>query len=242
MLIKDILAATGHRPWPVPAGNFSWYQEWNRLLFFHFRVDAALIQSLIPAGLQIDTFDGSAWVSLVPFTMNRIRLRVITSFPPVSDFHEVNLRTYVTDGKHAGVYFFSLEASRWLPAWLARSISGMPYETAGITRSFGDINRYQVSNTRKSTFASVGYRPGAVIAHKTALQLWLTERYCVYLNKNNRWHRFQVHHTAWPLMELDLQEVQLEYRVGPQLITEKDVVSAQYSPGVQVLAWGRETL
>jgi len=242
MHIRDLLQATDHRPWPLPSGNFSWYQEWNRLLFLHFRVDESVIRPLIPPRLQVDTFDGSAWVSLVPFTMNRIRPRLLPPFPPVSDFEEVNLRTYVTDGEKPGIYFFSLEASRWLPTLLAGGISGMPYEQAQIHRSFTDIPQYAIRNSHKNTFASIRYRPGNTITEKTALQLWLTERYSVYLDKNHKQYRFQVHHIAWPLAELTLEEISLQYRVGQQLITEKDIVSAQYSPGVQVLAWARELL
>jgi len=242
MHIRNILQATDHRPWPLPRGNFSWYQEWNQLLFFHFRIDASIIQPLLPKGLLTDIYDGFAWVSLVPFTMNRIRPRLLPAFSPVSDFDEVNLRTYVTDGKKSGIYFFSLEASRWLPALLAGGISGMPYEQAHIYRAFNDAPQYHIRNKRKHTFASIHYRPGKAITKKTGLQLWLTERYCVYLDKHEIVYRFQVHHIAWPLAEVTLQNISLQYRIGQQLITEKDIVSAQYSPGVQVVAWGRECL
>lgn len=242
MNIKDILHTTAHRPWPLPEGTYTWHQEWNQLIFLHFRIDAAIIKPLIPQGLQADIFDGSAWVSVVPFSMQRIRPRLLPAWGPVSDFYEVNLRTYVTDGKKGGVYFFSLEASRFLPVLLAGGISGMPYEQAAIQRSFGQQDGYKIKNRNKQTFASISYKPGLPIVQKTEQELWLTERYAVYLDKKGRLYRYNVHHLPWPLAALDIQDISLEYRVGRQLITEKDIVSAQYSPGVQVLAWNREQL
>lgn len=242
MTIKDILATVAHRPWPLPQGMYKYYQEWNELLFLHFRVEENIIRTLLPPGIQPDLFDHSAWVSLVPFTMNRIRPRMAPSWKPLSDFHEVNLRTYVTDGRQSGIYFFSLEAARWLPATLANRISGMPYEPATINRSFGDIHRYAISNPRKDTTANILYKPGVDITGKTPLERWLTERYCVYLDLAEHLYRYQVHHISWPLQTVTLQEAHIRYRVGTQLLTEKDIASAQYSPGVQVLAWGRERL
>ncbi len=242
MSIQKILQATAHRPWPLPKGNWSWYQEWNRLVFIHFRIDASIIAPLLPKGLQADIFDGTAWVSLVPFTMNRIRPRLLPSFPPVSDFSEVNLRTYVTDGQKSGVYFFSIEAANLLSVLLAGSISGMPYEQAHVWRSYGNDNPYTVRNKRNDTALSLTYRPGSPLMHKTPQDLWLTERYAVYLDKNDRLYRYEVHHLPWPLYTPEIQELQLSYRIGQLVVTEKDVAGVQYSPGVQVLAWRREML
>src|SRR5262245_25172388 len=144
MTVKEILQQTTHRPWPLPAGSFAWYQEWNRLIFLHFRIDVQTIAPLLPKGLQPDLFDGSAWVSLVPFSMEHIRQRLLPAVDFISNFNEINLRTYDTDGQKAGVYFFSIEADKWLSTLMAGSISGMPYEQASLQRSYNDEHSFEV--------------------------------------------------------------------------------------------------
>lgn len=101
MTISDILDTTGHRPWPLPEGNWSYYQEWNNAVFLHWRVDNDAIRKMVPADLELELFDRSAWVSLVAFTMEKIRPRILPAVGLVSNFHEINIRTYVRSGKVA---------------------------------------------------------------------------------------------------------------------------------------------
>src|SRR5687767_12970603 len=100
------LAETAHRPYPVPNSKWVMLQSWHDLLFAHWSFDVAAIRSAVPAQLPIDTFEGKAWVGAVPFRIQGLRARGMPTFAPVSNFPELNLRTYVTiDGK-PGVYFF----------------------------------------------------------------------------------------------------------------------------------------
>src|SRR3981081_847179 len=93
-------------------------QEWSDLLFLHWRVPAASLRRRVPKRLQIDERDGSAWVSMTPFTLRRGRLR---GLPPLPDFHELNFRTYVTlPGNGPGIWFFSLDAASFLAVAAAR--------------------------------------------------------------------------------------------------------------------------
>ncbi len=125
----DVLSITDHRPWPLPAGNWSMTQHWNDLLFAHWPVPAAEIAYLMPPGLQVDTFDGWAWVGVVPFWMDRIRLRGLPSVPGASRFPELNLRTYVRSQstRVPGVYFFSLDAANPVAVTIARLRFHLPY-------------------------------------------------------------------------------------------------------------------
>src|ERR1700733_5532268 len=93
---NQIIQDLAHRPWDLPLGKWAYYQEWNRSLFLHWKIPTDILQPFIPSGLILDKFDMEAWVSLVAFTMENIRPRGFPAIPALSDFHEVNLRTYVT--------------------------------------------------------------------------------------------------------------------------------------------------
>src|SRR5579862_5442485 len=96
------------------------FQSWRDLLFLHFSLPVSEIQTLLPVGLEVDTFPNSegidrAWVGLVPFRMEGIRPRRLPALPWISAFPETNVRTYVHQGgRRPGVWFFSLDAARWL--------------------------------------------------------------------------------------------------------------------------------
>ena len=107
-------------------------QRWNDLLFAHWPIPAAKLESLLPPGLQVDTFDQSAWVGVVPFWMDRVQLRGVPRIPGASRFPELNLRTYVRERNtnRAGVYFFCLEASNPLAVIVAKAVFHLPYHWA----------------------------------------------------------------------------------------------------------------
>lgn len=87
-------------------------QRWERLTFLHWPFEAADVQRLLPDGLEIETYDGAAWVGLVPFYM-RVATPGGRRVPWVSNFCETNVRTYVRDrAGRSGIWFFSLDASR----------------------------------------------------------------------------------------------------------------------------------
>jgi len=113
---------------PAPVHAPVMYQQWRRLTFVHWRYPASVVQPLLPPGLRVETFDGDAWVSLVPFLMRGVRPPGVPPLPWLSEFPETNVRTYVEgpDGR-TGIWFMSLDAAR-LPAVLAgRAGYGLPY-------------------------------------------------------------------------------------------------------------------
>lgn len=125
--IDAIINSIDHRPWELPATRWTYYQEWNRALFLHWKVPQDLLRPLVPPGLELDVHDGETWVSLVAFTMEQIRPRGLPAVGFVSNFEEINLRTYVRVGNKPGVYFLSIEAGNVLSAFIARNLSGLPY-------------------------------------------------------------------------------------------------------------------
>lgn len=231
-----------HRPgWIIPAEKWVFYQEWNKAIFLHWRVDAELLRPFVPSGITLDTFEGSAWVSLVGFSMEQVRPRQLPAVSFLSNFHELNVRTYVTDGRDAGAYFLSIEAQKFLSAYVSRSLSGMPYEKADMHRTIGDWNTYRSYNRRTKNLLDVEYSAGEPI-EKTPLDVWLTERYYAYVHHRKTIYKFNIHHEEWPITRPEIRRLEVYYRFGEMLLKPETMELAHYSPGVQVIAWGRKAL
>src|SRR5438128_6178389 len=98
-----ILNTTTHRPYKLPQSQWLYYQEWKQVLFLHYPVNENIITSLLPREINCECYNGTAWLSIVIFNVKRMHLKYTPPFPPVSNFKEVNLRTYVTDGKTPGI-------------------------------------------------------------------------------------------------------------------------------------------
>jgi len=109
------LEFTSHRPWPLPAGRWAQDQTWEHLLFAHWPVEPKALRPHVPSSLELDEFDGSAWIGLVPFRVSGLRLRGMLPLPGLSGFDELNCRTCVTRDGRPGIWFISLDASsRWV--------------------------------------------------------------------------------------------------------------------------------
>lgn len=237
--IKTILQDYGHRPWPPPTGPWQYYQDWLDLLFLHFQVDYDLLQPLVPTQLNIDQHRGKCYVSLVAFKMKNIRPRNLPAFPPLSDFYEINVRTYIDQDGKKGVYFINIEASKYLSALIAKKLSGLPYEKSNILR---DTAGYSNLNPKKNFKLKTTFSVTEEIKVKSSLDLWLTERYCLYLDKPNGIYCFDIHHVEWPLFSVQLQECQLSYVAGDIQLHHENIDAMHYSPGVSVLAWEAKTI
>ena len=106
--------------------------DWLDLLFMHWPVPAEALRHLIPAGLELDLYQGQAWIAVVPFLMSGVRPRFLPELPGLSAFPELNVRTYVSRGSIPGVWFFSLDAANPLVVRGARRFFHLPYFDAGM--------------------------------------------------------------------------------------------------------------
>lgn len=236
--IKEILSKIQHRPYEIPQKTWVYYQEWNRALFLHWKIPVEILQELIPAQLTLDTFEGNAFVSLVAFSMEKIRPRCLPALNFVSNFEEVNLRTYINYKNKKGVYFLNIEAAKKLSVFIAKNISGLPYEKAQIKRS---ESNFSVQNFKKGFYLEANFEIKEEIKYKTALDHWLTERYCLYLETNKKLFRYDTHHEEWKIKNVAIKSLKLNYKIQKlQLSQQPDFV--HYSEGVQVLAWSRERI
>ncbi|HVR40836.1 MAG TPA: DUF2071 domain-containing protein [Thermoanaerobaculia bacterium] len=194
-------------------------QDWHHLLFLHWEIPPNELQALLPHGLTVDTFDGKAYVGLVPFTLTGVRPVLVPPLPWISDFHEINVRTYVhLRGRDPGVWFFSLDASSTLAVEAARAMYKLPYFHAPIEFASDDApvptvafssNRDDTRGTRPA-HAHIRYRPieGAVKpADPDTLEHFLVERYILYAQHDHHLHRARVHHQPYPVQRAEVLEL-----------------------------------
>lgn len=233
------MASTDHRPWELPAGRWQYYQEWNDALFLHWEVPGELLRKWVPDRLHIDSLDGKFYISVVAFTMQKIRPRNLPPMQFISDFHEINVRTYIDNGDRKGVYFINIEAHKALSVFVSRKLSGLPYGKSSMQRT---PTNYVSRNTEKDFFLDVNFEIGEVIAEKTALDSWLTERYCLYLDKGSKLYRYDIHHEEWVLRQARLRSLEVQYRFGEIDLSARPPDLVQYSEGVKVVAWTRKAV
>ena len=86
---RRILNEVAHRPWPMPGAPWVMTQTWHDLLFAHWPVDAAF-SVRVPSPFDLDLFDGTAWLGIIPFHMTNVAPRGVPSLPWISEFPELN--------------------------------------------------------------------------------------------------------------------------------------------------------
>jgi len=250
--MSEILKKTSHRPWPLPSGRWAMSQQWNDLLFAHWPMRAAEIDALLPDGLEADVFQGSAWLGIVPFWMNKIHYRGLPAIPGMRQSPELNMRTYVRDVRTgmAGVYFFSLDASNLIGVIAGRSLFHLPYHWAQIKieprgdREFSFYSRRLLSG-KPVRFAARyrGLGPTRKLAQTRpgTIEYFLTERYCLFTRDAlKRVIRADIHHVPWPLeeAEAEISQNDLAATVGLQL--PKTAPLLHYSRHLAAYVWPTE--
>ena len=193
--------------WPIMR------QHWGKLLFMHWPLPADLIRPLIPGRLTVDTFDGSAWIGVVPFTMWGVRPTFAPPVPGLSAFHELNVRTYVHLDGVPGVWFFSLDAESAVAVWGARAFFHLPYFTArmGLKQQERTV-LYSSRRTHEGAAPAEFDATWIIKDHLPAsepgsLPFFLTERYCLYAAQGERLYRCRIFHPTWPLQEAQLSSL-----------------------------------
>lgn len=220
--------------------------RWEKLAFLHWRYPAEEIQRRLPSGLSVDRFDGEAWIGVVPFLMNRVRLRGLFPVPGTARFPELNVRTYVTDGEKPGVWFFSLDAANRLAVRGARSLFHLPYFDARMRITDRHGVEYQSERTHRGEpparfrgrYRAVG---STFRAPAGTLERWLTDRYCLYAgDRSGRAWRGEVDHEPWHLAPGEAEIETNELFRGDGLPEVRGAPLVHAADPLDVVAWSLE--
>jgi len=217
----QILPPADHRPWPLPTRPWWGEQTWHSLAFLHWPVGAELLRPLIPPGLTLEEYDGTAWVAVTPFWMSGVTMRGIPALPFLSRFPELNTRTYVTRDGMPGVWFFSLDAGNFPAVLAARRLFHLPYFYARMDHRTVDGRIFYRSERAGGPGFEGRYAPTGEVTESRpgTIEHWLTERYCLYaMDPDGELYRVEIHHAPWPL------------QVGEVEIERNDLLSAQGIP------------
>ena len=187
-------------------------QVWHDVLFAHWPVALEVMRTTMPPALQLDTYDGQAWVGIVPFRMSGVRPRFTPTLPWFSAFAELNVRTYVKVGDQAGVYFFSLDAANPVAVAAARRLYHLPYFHANMRLRHvdGGIHYHSQRTHRGAPAAAFTGQYAACgdvyLSQPGSLEHWLTERYALFTtDRRGRIYRGDIHHTPWPLQAAEAE-------------------------------------
>lgn len=218
--------------------------RWLDLMFIHYRVPLEKLRALVPPPLELDTFDGEAWIGVVPFRMSHVVPRGFPSLPWFSAFAELNVRTYVKCEGRAGVWFFSLDAANPFAVRAARHFFHLPYFDAEmISRERDSAIEYRSRRVHRKAaqaeFRAV-YRPAGDVFHARpgSIDHWLTERYCLYAeNRKGDLFRTDVHHEPWPLQagQIEIEKNTMLDWLGIQKSDSKPLL--HFARRLDVVAW-----
>ena len=219
-------------------------QTWADLLFMHWRVPQAALRGLVPGGLELDTYDGHAWLGVTPFRITGLRLRGTLPVPGLSSFPELNVRTYVTHAGRPGIFFLSLDAASGPAVAAARRFYRLPYFRAqmSVVQKGSQVDFSSV-RTEPGAFPRslrAVYEPAGVAAEASrgTLEHFLTERYCLYTVDGTRLYRAEIHHGPWTLQPAEVQLA--ENTMPPRSLALSGAPLAHFSRRQDVVIWPLE--
>ncbi|HET7113739.1 MAG TPA: DUF2071 domain-containing protein [Pyrinomonadaceae bacterium] len=194
-----------------PKGQPVMHQTWGKLLFMHWRISENVLRPYIPDSLEIDTYGGSAWVAIAPFTMWDVRALppYVPPVPGLSALHELNVRTYVHHNGVPGVWFFSLDTNSNAAVLGARTIYHLPYYYADIElKQRGKSIDYKLSREDDDPPAEfrATWKIGDPLPQSQpgSKEFFLTERYMLYTEHDDQLYRARIYHEPWPLQQAEL--------------------------------------
>ncbi len=220
-------------------------QRWEQLTFLHWPFDAAAVQRLLPGGLRAETFDGAAWVGLVPFYM-RVGTAGGHQAPWVSNFCETNVRTYVRDeAGRSGIWFMSLDAARLGAVTVARSTYQLPYYWSSMRLSArdGDVGyvcrRLLPGPVPAASRVRVSIGAPFATGELTARDHFLTARWILFSASGpgaapSRHRLARASHQPWPLYRAEVRVLDDELVTAAGLPRPAGEPLVHYSPGVDV--------
>jgi uncharacterized protein YqjF (DUF2071 family) len=237
----EILRQTAHRPFPLAEGPWLMQQEWHDLLFAHWRVDAAHLRQLVPPPLELDLYDGEAWVAITPMYISGLAVRGLPALPVLSHFLELNVRTYVRFGGIPGVFFFSLDAENFSAVLGASAGYLLPYLHADMAARRSEHIDFRSARKHRgftAEFDATYFPTGEPQPPQDGTrEHFLTNRYCLYtVGRGGRVFRGHIHHAPWPLQaaEAEIRRNTMAQAAG---ITLGEGPLLHFSRYIKVLVW-----
>lgn len=219
-----------------------WSQQWRDVLFLHWPAPLDWLSEQLPVGLEVDTFQGEAWVSLIGFRLQDVRLRGWPALPFCSQMLELNFRTYVRHHGEPAIHFLSMHANHRLMVAAARCLTPLPYSLARLaySKSAAACSFSCQPQASRTPLLAAQFSLGDVrgLAKPGTLDNWLTERYVAYVaGRSGGLLRMPVSHEPWRLREMTLQncEFDLQPLYGQPAL-------CHYSDGMSALLWPFETI
>jgi len=203
-----------------------------------------MMRQAVPRQLELDTYDGMAWLGVVAFRLSGIRMRATPEVPLVSHFSEINVRTYVHAEGKPGVFFLSLDADNPLAIAIARPWFRLNYFNSQID-FHADAKEISFSSRRTQSHAPQAefhatYRPssGPYTALAGSLEHWLTERYCYYsINSKGHLYRCEVHHPQWRLQSARAEIAENTMGLAHGIVLPKSRPLLHYAHHMKALIW-----
>ena len=184
--------------WALSLQKKSWIiqQIWQYVFFIHYRIDPDKIKSLVP--FELDLYDNHAIISVIPFHMNGIRFPFLPAIPKISSLWELNIRTYVKVNGVKGIYFFTLETDSKIGEIIARFFFSLPYRFSKIKAFITTNGQYHFEHSRDDLSFTM-QATTHVEVQQSSLDLWTTERYSLFTQKNGVSYQGVVKHLPWTL-------------------------------------------
>jgi len=234
-----------------PEGPIVMRPNWRELLFLHWEFEPETVQALLPDGLTVDSFEGRAYVGLVPFQMEQVRPNWVPNLGRFGRFYdtfaELNVRTYVVRDGVPGVWFFSLDAASALATIAARLWFRLPYFKARMGSHTADDGTIRYWSKRLwpaplPAICSATYRPQGEVfrAEPDTLEDFLVERYILYSQRGGQLYRGRVHHTPYPLQHAELSNLRESCMTAAGFVRTDEAPHILYSAGVDVEVWPLE--
>lgn len=252
--MQQYLFRTAYRPRPLPAGRWAMSQRWTDLLYAHWPLSPSALAPFLPDWLEVDTYQGMAWLGAVPFWLERIKIRGVPPIPGARSFPDLTLRTYVRDRftGNAGVYCFSLDSSNLLAVTAARLFYHLPYYWASMKMGQRSNREFAIYSRRhfgghpvvfKARYRGLGPSRQLLEMRSGSLEYFLTERPCLFsTNRAGMPTRTNLHYIPWPLedAEAEIECNDLPGSIGIKLPDMNPVL--HYSRRLAVYMWPAERL
>jgi uncharacterized protein len=221
-----------------PKGKWKWSQHWRDVLFLHWPASCEWLRQRLPRSLEIDTFAGQAWVSLVGFHLEQMRHRLCPPAPFLTGYLELNFRTYVRYRGERAIYFLKMYADRWAIVAAARCLTPLPYTLGSLQHfSSGGERNFRCRTPEHSILSCRFQLQGKTfVTPRASLDEWLVERYVAYVaDARGRLYRMPVEHPPWRIQRAELCHCEHAFEESHHGAGE--LVLSHYSAGVASHLW-----